>query len=315
MIVTADQWKRFAPNCPANYTAALFDNIDLLQDAGILDNELRWCHFAATVYHETGNFSEIRENLSYSSAKRLREVWPSRFGHKSDAELKPLLKAPKALAEAVYGGRMGNRPGTTDAYDTRGGGWFNTTGHGIVAGYCQKLGVPYSSGVLDDPVLTLKFAALEWKETNCNACADENDATKVAKAINTGSATSNVKPVGMNDRQRAFARAWKIWGESGKADVPARTVTVTDVAKVAVPAAAGVPVAVQEVAKVVQTPSLPAPPTAILESATAWKGFSAQVLEFGTFAVTNPKSIAVIGLTVAAYWFGPKVAPKLFGKE
>ena len=58
---------------------------------------------------------------------------------------------------------------------------------------------------------------------------------------------------------------------------------------------------------------LPKPPTAILESATAWKGFSAQVLEFGTFALSSPKSIAVIVVAGAAVWFGPRIAPKLFG--
>ena len=92
----------------------------------------------------------------------------------------------------------------------------------------------------------------------------------------------------------------------------AKVQAAVDVLKVAAPVAGVGGVAVNQAT----TPArLPAPPTAILDSATAWKGFSAQVLEFGTFAVTNPKSIAVIGLTVAAYWFGPKVAPRLFGKE
>lgn len=318
-MITEAQWKRFAPKCPANYTAALFENLELLREAGIFDNERRLCHFMATVYEETGGFTEIRESMTYTSAKRLREVWPSRFGRKSDAELKHLLKAPKALAEAVYGGRMGNRPGTTDAYDTRGGGWFQSTGYGIVSGYCEKLGVPYSSGALDDPVLTLKFAVLEWQETNCNKCADENSLRKVAKAINTGSADSNVEPVGMDDRKRAFARAWAIWGDTGKADVPTAPTTVADVGKVAVPTAtvaAGAVPAVKAVSEAVSSvPAIPAPPTAILESATQWKGFSAQVLEFGAYAVSNPKSIAIIGGAVLLMLVGPKLKPSWFGRE
>jgi lysozyme len=58
---------------------------------------------------------------------------------------------------------------------------------------------------------------------------------------------------------------------------------------------------------------IPKPPVAILESASAWKGFSVQVLEFGTFALSSPKSIAVILVAGAAVWFGPRLAPKLFG--
>lgn len=89
---------------------------------------------------------------------------------------------------------------------------------------------------------------------------------------------------------------------------------VIDAAKAAapvlVPAGGAGAVAVQQ-----QAVTMPKPPVAILETATAWKGFSAQVLEFGTFAVSNPKSIAVIAVAGAAVWFGPKVAPKLFGKE
>lgn len=324
ITVTVEQWRKFAPKCPPAYTSALFDNMALIEQAGLLENEHRWCHFAATVYHETGDFQEIRENLSYSSAKRLREVWPSRFGHKDDAALKPLLKAPKALAEAVYGGRMGNRPGTSDAYDTRGGGWFNTTGFGIVNEYCEKLDIPYTAGVLDDPVATLKFAVLEWTETGCNACADENDLTKVAKAINTGSANSNVKPVGMNDRQKAFARAWKIWGESGTADVPASQVSIKEIAaKVGAPVAA-VATTASQVAPAVTggaTPAapvakaIPKPPTEWLDVAGTWKSFAASASEMLGWAVSSPKAVGIIAVTGAALWFGPKVAPGWFGRE
>lgn len=90
---------------------------------------------------------------------------------------------------------------------------------------------------------------------------------------------------------------------------------IKDVAtKAAIPvvgtAGAGGAVAVNQSA-----PAIPATPTAILESATAWKGFSGQVIEFGTFAVSNPKSIVVIVIAGAAMWFGPKLKPSWFGKE
>lgn len=229
ITITRDAWKKFAPKCPPNYTAALFDNMALLQEAGLLENERRWCHFAGVIYEETGGFSEIRENMRYTTTKALRSSWPSRFGHKSDAELAHLLKNPEGLAEVVYGIHSGRKPEDLgnklpgDGYAFRGGGWFNTTGRGCVEGYCAKLGlpVPASPTVLDDPVATLKFAVLEWHETGCNALADENDLRKIAKAINTGSANSGIEPVGMDGRKAAFARAWGLWGETGQADAPA----------------------------------------------------------------------------------------------
>lgn len=325
IALTKMQWKKFAPKCPANYTAALFDNLELLNEAGVFDNERRLCHFMATVYEETGGFTEIRESMTYTSAKRLREVWPSRFGRKSDAELKHLLKAPKALAEAVYGGRMGNRPGTTDAYDTRGGGWFQSTGYGIVSGYCEKLGVPYSSGALDDPVLTLKFAVLEWQETNCNTCADENSLRKVAKAINTGSADSNVEPVGMDARKRAFARAWAIWGDTGKADVPAKTIKeqLQPIIDAAVPAAKGIgavagigtgAVAVQQSSSTTQPAPVPMPaPKKIAiakppaETTEAIGAYKSLVVEYGAFAKDSPYLMGalIICVLVGAWLMKP----------
>ena len=223
ITLTLEAWKKFAPHCPANYTAALFDNLHLLEDAGILETELRWCHFAATVYEETGDFSEIRESLKYTTCKALKSTWPSRFAHKTDDELKPLLKNERGLAEAVYGGRMGNRPGTLDAFAYRGGGWIQTTGREAVERYCKAIGIEATPTALDDPLTTLRFAILEWTEAKCNQWADENSIRKVAKAINTGSATSNVEPIGLDDRKKAFARAWKHWGDTGTADKPAST--------------------------------------------------------------------------------------------
>jgi putative chitinase len=64
----------------------------------------------ATGYWETGGkLQPVEENLNYS-AKRLTQVWPKRFP--SLASAKPYANNPKALAEKVYGGRLGNdRPG------------------------------------------------------------------------------------------------------------------------------------------------------------------------------------------------------------
>jgi putative chitinase len=221
IALTREAWKRFAPRCPAAWTDVLFSNLSLLGEAGLLGSELRWCHFAATVYEETGGFTELRESLKYTHAATLRKTWPSRFGHRSDAELAGLLRNERALAEAVYGGRMGNRPGTSDAFDFRGGGWIQTTGRAAVEGYATKLGIVPSPATLDDPATTLRFAVLEWTEGRCNTFCDANDIVKVAKVINTGSASSNVVPIGMNDRRKAFARAWAIWGDTGAADAPA----------------------------------------------------------------------------------------------
>lgn len=229
MITEADL-KKFAPKARKEYVAALLGGMEHLRAAGILENPYRLCHFMAQCGHETNGFTITRESLHYTSAKRLREVWPARFRNKTNAELKPLLKNGIALGDEVYMGRMGNtQPG--DGYAYRGGGFLQTTGRSAVEKYAKVCGVPSAASLLDDIGMTLRFACVEWSESNCCEYADENDLTKVSKAINVGSATSNVKPVGFAERQRWFAKAWGIWGEEGKADKPALISDVADAVK------------------------------------------------------------------------------------
>ena len=59
---------------------------------------------------------------------------------------------------------------------------------------------------------------------------------------------------------------------------------------------------------------LPAPPAAILEQATAWKGFANSAAELLTYAMSNPKPLAIIGVAGLAMFFGPRVAPRIFGR-
>lgn len=98
-----------------------------------------------------------------------------------------------------------------------------------------------------------------------------------------------------------------------KVEAPKEPITALQASIAAGSVTAGVVPAVQAVSEAVKVPGLVQPPMGVLETASAWKGFSARVLEFGAFAVSNPKSIAVILIAGAAVWFGPKVAPKLFG--
>jgi putative chitinase len=93
----------------------------------------RWlAYIMATAHHETGaRFAPIEENLNYS-AKRLCQVWPSRFPNASAAA--PYAGSPEKLANKVYGGRMGNvAPG--DGWKYRGRGLVQITGRTNYAKY------------------------------------------------------------------------------------------------------------------------------------------------------------------------------------
>ncbi|MEJ5026389.1 chitinase [Brucella anthropi] len=80
----------------------------------------------ATAFHETGGkMQPIEENLTYTNAARIRQVWPKRFA--SVAAAQPYVRNPQALANKVYGGRIGNT-GADDGWLYRGRGLAMITG-------------------------------------------------------------------------------------------------------------------------------------------------------------------------------------------
>lgn len=86
----------------------------------------RWlAYILATAHHETGaRFAPVEENLNYS-AKRLTQVWPTRFP--TIAAATPYANNPEKLANKVYGGRLGNtEPG--DGWRFIGRGFVQVTG-------------------------------------------------------------------------------------------------------------------------------------------------------------------------------------------
>lgn len=84
-------------------------------------------HLAAILseaHHETGgSMQPIEENLNYS-AKRLAQVWPKRFPTIDSA--RPYANDPPALANKVYGGRLGNA--LNEGWMFRGRGLIQITG-------------------------------------------------------------------------------------------------------------------------------------------------------------------------------------------
>lgn len=326
ITLTREAWGKFAPKCPPAWTEALFGNLELLTGHGILETELRWCHFAGTVWAETGNFKELRENLHYTTLGALRRAWPSRFGHMPDSQARAFLRNPRALANKVYNGRMGNRPGSSDGYDYRGGGYIQTTGRSAVEAYCKQLGIEAGPNTLDDPVITLQFAVLEWTDKKCNDLADQNDILKIAKAINVGSADSNVIPNGMDNRREGFARAWKLWGEYD-ADAPkvaAKPTSKKVTTAIATAAASGVSLLSQVAPTAVDAVS--SDPLGTAEKAVSTGQRVQAVAEqssglaqsFGAMSHALGIGLSVLlaaGICVGAYWVFGHWLPSKFGSS
>ena len=107
----------------------------------------KMAYMLATVRHECGpHMNPITENLRYS-ARRLTQVWPSRFPSMQHA--KPYAYNPQLLGNKVYGGRLGN--GHLEGYLYRGRGFVQITGHTNYKKFTDLLDVD----LVDKPELAL----------------------------------------------------------------------------------------------------------------------------------------------------------------
>ena len=209
---TEAELRQLSPKMQSGYRNALLAGKEVLRRYGILDNGQRLAHWMGQFGAETGGGTIGRESLTYTTVAAIRGAWKARASKHSDEWIKAnLLRNPVALGDWAYGGRMGNRKGTSDGYDYRGGGFLQTTGREAVETYCVMCGIELRPDILDDYAATLQFACVEWKESGCNELADANDLMGISKAINTGSATSKIVPNGMKNREAWLEKARAIW--------------------------------------------------------------------------------------------------------
>lgn len=155
-----------------------------LEPFGVLDSALRAEHFLAQCLHETGGLRVLVENLNYSAA-RLMQVWPSRFPTLESCS--PFAHNPRALANRVYGGRMGNAD-PNDGWRYIGRGLLQITGRSAYERVGAALGlnlVGFPTEVLA-PENVLRVAGEVWKEAGCNALADADNVVAITKRINGG---------------------------------------------------------------------------------------------------------------------------------
>lgn len=178
---------------------------------------LQAAHIMAQISHECGAGHEVVENLSYS-AKRMPEVWPSRFP--SYASALPYSNNPKKLANKVYNGRMGNRVGSDDGFDFRGRGASQTTGREGYAKLAAKTGLDLLNNpdLVNDPLRFLECGVADFIICGCLPyCAPkpglpDGDIRGVTHHLNGGY-------IGLAQRQAWFAK-WKAALRSTPASQP-----------------------------------------------------------------------------------------------
>lgn len=124
---TSNSWLAILLKCHVKAATALaWADVfaDTIRDDTFSAGDKDLAPFLAQMLHETANLEQLVENLNYTPA-RLMMVWPSRFPTAESTT--GYAGNPQALANKVYGGRMGNTQ-PNDGWTFRGRG-VGITGH------------------------------------------------------------------------------------------------------------------------------------------------------------------------------------------
>jgi putative chitinase len=170
-----------------------------------INTSKRQAAFIGQCAHESGNFKTLEENLNYKPEALMR-VWPSRFPNLATAM--KYAHNPEAIANKVYGGRMGNgveESGEGAKYHGR--GLIQLTGKENYANCGSGIGVDLLSnpGLLGTPEYAALSAGWFWNKKGLNALADAQDYETMTKRINGGT-------LGLDDRKAKIAKVLSVLG-------------------------------------------------------------------------------------------------------
>ena len=157
----------------------------------------------AQVGHESAGLTRLVESLNYTP-DGLMATWPSRYTlelarEHGRTDIRPADQ--RAIANHVYGGRLGNRGGITDdGFTYRGRGPIQVTGRANYRECGQVIGVDLES---EPSLLELRStgaASTAWYWRKHKLTGYNGDVLAVTRRINGGTN-------GIEDRQRRYARA------------------------------------------------------------------------------------------------------------
>lgn len=199
---TTEEWAALLSGCGVRAdTVATWAPVfaDTIADDTFSAGDADLVPFLAQMLVETQMLEKLSENLNYS-AERLMAVWPHRFPTMDDA--RPYAHNPEALANKVYGGRMGN--------DNPGDGWrFHGRGIPMVTGKDGYLWLGGLMGqdlesnpeLLEQPRFALEGGIHWWEKRIPDAVL--GDTEKVTQIINGGQ-------IGEAERERLTAKVGEV---------------------------------------------------------------------------------------------------------
>lgn len=164
--------------------------------------------FLAQAMVESAKFTQLEENLYYTTPERLLKIFPSKI--KDLAQAVKLIKNPEGLANTVYSNRLGNGDfASGDGWKFRGRGIFQLTGKENYqkASIGCKLGVDYFV-IKPEYLVSVYYACLSaawfWASHGLNELADSNDIIRITGKINPAFLELNKRKILTEENRKIF---------------------------------------------------------------------------------------------------------------
>jgi putative chitinase len=205
-ILTREQLAQLLPGNP--YLDHWYHALEQALPDYDINTPQRVAAFIAQCAHESGGFRALKENLNYK-AVTLRKIFPKYFPDDATANhYASLPNKQEAIANRVYGGRMGNGPEASgDGFRYCGRGLIQLTGKSNYQNFADSIETP----VEDIPEYLATFegavqsACWFWESNNLNQWADKGDILTLTKRINGGT-------IGLDDRIKHYEHALHVVG-------------------------------------------------------------------------------------------------------
>jgi putative chitinase len=205
-ILTREQLAQLLPGNP--YLDHWYHALEQALPDYDINTPQRVAAFIAQCAHESGGFRALKENLNYK-AVTLRKIFPKYFPDDATANYYASLpNKQEAIANKVYGGRMGNgSEASGDGFRYCGRGLIQLTGKNNYQNFADSIETP----VEDIPEFLATFegavqsACWFWESNNLNQWADKGDILTLTKRINGGT-------IGLDDRIKHYEHALHVVG-------------------------------------------------------------------------------------------------------
>ena len=208
-MLTLNQLKQLLPG--NKYVEHWHHALEQLLPEYEINTNKRIASFIAQCAHESGNFTALKENLNYKPAT-LRKLFGKYF--ETDEIAQAYCAKPNkqvAIANRIYGGRMGNGDESTgDAARWIGRGLIQLTGRANYQKFADSIevdGRPLKIDEVPEYLETFEGASQSacwyWESNNLNRFADQGDIKGLTRAINGGY-------IGLEDRIKHYEHALHI---------------------------------------------------------------------------------------------------------